>query len=100
MRPETEFAAGHLPYALSMPVSEVQKRLAALPRDKPVVAYCRGPFCLMAREAVEPLNKAGFQAVRLEDGVAEWRDHGLPVHPQTEKNPLQFNPATERGIPP
>lgn len=79
VRPETEFAAGHLPYAQSMPVSEVQKRLAELPRDKPVVAYCRGPFCLMAKEAVELLNKEGFKAVRLEDGVAEWRAHGLPV---------------------
>ena len=79
VRPETEFAAGHLPYAQSMPVSEVQKRLAELPRDKPVVAYCRGPFCLMAKEAVELLNKEGFQAFRLEDGVAEWRARGLPV---------------------
>lgn len=79
VRPETEFAAGHLPYAQSMPVSEVQRRLAELPRDRPVVAYCRGPFCLMAKEAVELLNKEGFQAVRLEDGIAEWRAHGLPV---------------------
>jgi rhodanese-related sulfurtransferase/predicted transcriptional regulator len=79
VRPETEYAAGHLPYAQSMPVSEVQKRLAELPRDKPVVAYCRGPFCLMAKEAVELLNKEGFKAIRLEDGVAEWRAHGLPV---------------------
>jgi rhodanese-related sulfurtransferase/predicted transcriptional regulator len=79
VRPETEYAAGHLPYAQSMPLAEVQKRLADLPRDKPVVAYCRGPFCLMAKEAVEFLNKEGFQAIRLEDGVAEWRAHGLPV---------------------
>lgn len=79
VRPETEFAAGHLPYAQSMPVSEVQKRLAELPRDKPVVAYCRGPFCLMAKEAVELLKKEGFKAIRLEDGVAEWRARGLPV---------------------
>ncbi len=79
VRPETEFAAGHLPYAQSMPVAEVQKRLAELPRNKPVVAYCRGPFCLMAKEAVELLNKEGFKAIRLEDGVAEWRARGLPV---------------------
>ncbi|MBK6742902.1 MAG: metalloregulator ArsR/SmtB family transcription factor [Hydrogenophilales bacterium] len=79
VRPETEYAAGHLPYAQSMPLTEVQKRLAELPRDKPVVAYCRGPFCLMAKEAVELLNKEGFQAIRLEDGVAEWRAHGLPI---------------------
>jgi rhodanese-related sulfurtransferase/predicted transcriptional regulator len=79
VRPETEFAAGHLPYAQSLPLAELQKRLAELPRDKPVVAYCRGPFCLMAKEAVEFLQKEGFQAIRLEDGVAEWRAHGLPV---------------------
>jgi rhodanese-related sulfurtransferase/predicted transcriptional regulator len=79
VRPETEFAAGHLPYAQSLPLAELQKRLADLPRDKPVVAYCRGPFCLMAKEAVEFLQKEGFQAIRLEDGVAEWRAHGLPV---------------------
>lgn len=82
VRPKTEFAAGHLPYAQSMPLAELQKRLAELPRDKPVVAYCRGPFCLMAQEAVELLNREGFRAIRLEDGVAEWRAHGLPVEVQ------------------
>jgi rhodanese-related sulfurtransferase/predicted transcriptional regulator len=79
VRPEAEFAAGHLPYAQSLPLPELQKRLAELPRDKPVVAYCRGPFCLMAKEAVEYLQKEGFRAIRLEDGVAEWRARGLPV---------------------
>ncbi len=79
VRPENEYTAGHLPYAQSMPLSEVQKRLADLPRDKPVVAYCRGPFCLMAKEAVEYLNKQGYRAIRFKDGVAEWRAHGLPV---------------------
>lgn len=79
VRPDNEFAAGHLPYALSLPLEELRQRLAELPRDKPVVAYCRGPFCLMAVEAVEVLRREGFQAMRLEDGVAEWRAHGLPV---------------------
>jgi len=79
VRPGNEFAAGHLPFAHSMPLEELQLRLAELPHDKPVVAYCRGPFCLMAVEAVELLRKEGFQAIRLEDGVAEWRAHGLPV---------------------
>ncbi len=79
VRPEAEFQAGHLPYALSMPLEELHKRLADLPHDKPVVAYCRGPFCLMAAEAVELLLKEGFSAIRLEDGVAEWRAYGLPV---------------------
>ncbi|MBI5330450.1 MAG: metalloregulator ArsR/SmtB family transcription factor [Betaproteobacteria bacterium] len=79
VRPVQEFQAGHLPYARSLPLDELRQRLADLPRDKPVVAYCRGPFCLMAVEAVELLRKEGFQAIRLEDGVAEWRAHGLPV---------------------
>lgn len=79
VRPEAEFQAGHLPYAQSMPLDELHKRLADLPHDKPVVAYCRGPFCLMALEAVELLRKEGFSAIRLEDGVAEWRAYGLPV---------------------
>jgi rhodanese-related sulfurtransferase len=79
VRPEAEFQAGHLPYAQSMPLEELKKRLADLPRDKPVVAYCRGPFCLMAKEAVELLRQEGFSAIRLEDGVAEWRASGLPV---------------------
>ncbi len=79
VRPETEYHTGHLPYAQSMPLDELKKRLDDLPRDRPVVAYCRGPFCLMAVEAVELLNKKGFQAIRLEDGVAEWRANGLPV---------------------
>jgi len=79
VRPEAEFQAGHLPYAQSMPLEELKKRLADLPRDKPVVAYCRGPFCLMAKEAVELLRQEGFSAIRLEDGVAEWRAYGLPV---------------------
>lgn len=79
VRPGSEYAAGHLPYARSLPLDELRQRLAELPHDKPVVAYCRGPFCLMAVEAVELLRKEGFQAIRLEDGVAEWRAHGLPV---------------------
>ena len=79
VRPGNEYAAGHLPYARSLPLDELQQRLADLPRDKPVVAYCRGPFCLMAKEAVELLRQQCFQAIRWEDGVAEWRAHGLPV---------------------
>ncbi|MEW5770274.1 MAG: metalloregulator ArsR/SmtB family transcription factor [Pseudomonadota bacterium] len=79
VRPETEYVVGHLPYAQSMPLEELKKRLDDLPRDKPVVAYCRGPFCLMAKEAVELLRQAGYKALRLEDGVAEWRAHGMPV---------------------
>lgn len=79
VRPEEEFATGHLPFARSIPLDELKKRLAELPRDKAVVAYCRGPFCLFANKAVALLQDEGFRAVRLEDGVAEWRAHGFPV---------------------
>ena len=79
VRPQEEFASAHLPHARSLPVDELLKRLAELPQDTPVVAYCRGPFCLMAKDAVELLRKNGYRAFHLTDGVAEWRAHGLPV---------------------
>lgn len=79
VRPQEEFAAAHLPYAQSLPMLQLKKRLAELPKDVPVVAYCRGPFCLMARDAVELLRKKGYQAIHLTDGVAEWRARGLPL---------------------
>jgi rhodanese-related sulfurtransferase/DNA-binding transcriptional ArsR family regulator len=79
VRPGEEFAAGHLPYARSLPLPELKKRLKELPKDKPVVAYCRGPFCMMANEAVALLLKQGYWAFKLDDGVAEWRAKGLPI---------------------
>jgi rhodanese-related sulfurtransferase len=79
VRPDEEFEAGHLPYARSLPLSELKKRLNELPKDKPLVAYCRGPFCMMANEAVALLLKQGYWAFKLDDGVAEWRAKGLPV---------------------
>jgi rhodanese-related sulfurtransferase/DNA-binding transcriptional ArsR family regulator len=79
VRPADEFATAHLPHALSLPVGELKKRLAELPKDVPVVAYCRGPFCLLAKTAVELLRKKGYQAFHLADGVAEWRARGLPI---------------------
>ena len=79
VRPEVEFKAGHLPYARSLPLAELKKRLKHLPKDKPVVAYCRGPFCMMAKDAVSLLKKHGYRASRLEDGIAEWRARGLPI---------------------
>ncbi|MDO8904728.1 metalloregulator ArsR/SmtB family transcription factor [Hydrogenophaga sp.] len=79
VRPEDEYAAAHLPHARSLPVDELKKRIAELPKNIPVVAYCRGPFCLMAKDAVELLRKKGYQAFHLTDGVAEWRARGLPV---------------------
>lgn len=83
VRPAEEFASAHLPHARSLPVDELRKRLKELPKDVPVVAYCRGPFCLMARDAVDLLRKKGYRAFHLTDGVAEWRARGLPVEQST-----------------
>lgn len=79
VRPAEEFRAGHLPGAVNVPVAELKTRLAELPRYRDVVAYCRGPYCVMAIEAVELLRKKGFRAHRMEQGVVEWRARGLPV---------------------
>ncbi|MFQ5870246.1 MAG: ArsR/SmtB family transcription factor [Candidatus Zixiibacteriota bacterium] len=79
VRPYDEFLSGHLPKARSMPLPELKDRLEELPSDQEIVAYCRGPYCVLAREAVRFLRAKGFKAVRLEDGVAEWRKAGLPV---------------------
>ena len=79
VRPAEEFAAGHLPPALSIPLAELRRRLRELPRDKDVVAYCRGPYCAFAHKAVRVLRQAGFRARRLEDGLPEWKAAGLPV---------------------
>lgn len=72
VRPAAEYEAAHLPFARSIPLDELKSRLAELPAGKTVVAYCRGPYCLMARDAVELLLKNGFDALRLPEGVAEW----------------------------
>lgn len=79
VRPPEEYAAGHLPDALSVPLKELERRLAELPHDREIVAYCRGPYCVLAVEAVEILRARGFTAFRLEDGVADWHARGLPV---------------------
>ncbi|HEY5617723.1 MAG TPA: metalloregulator ArsR/SmtB family transcription factor [Vicinamibacterales bacterium] len=79
VRPREEYRAGHIPGALSVPLSEVKKRLAELPKDREIVAYCRGPYCVMAIEAVALLRKRGFQAHRMEEGVADWRARGWRV---------------------
>jgi rhodanese-related sulfurtransferase/DNA-binding HxlR family transcriptional regulator len=79
VRPAAEHAAGHLPGAVSIPVDELRRRLAELPGDREVVAYCRGPYCAFAHEAVAVLREAGLQARRLEDGLPEWQAAGLAV---------------------
>lgn len=79
VRPVEEYRAGHIPGALSIPVSELKARLGELPKRREVVAYCRGPYCVMAVEAVELLRKKGFRAHRMEQGVADWRARGWRV---------------------
>jgi rhodanese-related sulfurtransferase/predicted transcriptional regulator len=73
VRPPEEFAAGHLPGAVNIPIHELEKRLGELPKRKEVVAYCRGPYCLMSYDAVQLLRKKGRKARRLEEGLPEWR---------------------------
>lgn len=79
VRPEDEYAAGHIPGALSIPAGELERRLSELPRDREVVAYCRGPYCVMALQAVEVLRSAGYRARRMEVGLPDWRARGLAV---------------------
>lgn len=79
VRPLEEFEAGHIPGALSIPLAQLKKRLGDLPRGREVVAYCRGPYCVMALDAVEILRKKGFRAHRLEHGVVEWQAMGEKV---------------------
>ncbi|HAD05460.1 MAG: ArsR family transcriptional regulator [Desulfuromonadales bacterium GWC2_61_20] len=79
VRPEVEYRVGHLPFSRSLPLAEIERRLAELPPGKEVVAYCRGPFCLLSDEAVKLLCERGFRARKISDGVAEWAAEGLPV---------------------
>ena len=79
VRPEPEFASGHIAGARSVPITQLRRHLRALPKDVDVIAYCRGPYCVYADEAVRELNRRGFRARRLVDGFPEWRRAGLPV---------------------
>ena len=79
VRPVEEYNAGHIPGALSIPLKELQLRLSDLPRDQEIVAYCRGPYCVLSIQAVEMLRARGFQAVRLEEGIQDLRAMGLPI---------------------
>ncbi len=79
VRPEDEYRYGHIPNAISIPLKELAIRISELPRDREIVAYCRGPYCVLAIEAVELLRKKGFQAVRLDYGVPEWYALELPM---------------------
>jgi rhodanese-related sulfurtransferase len=79
VRPQPEYRAGHLTDAVSLPVAELTRRLREVPKDRDVVAYCRGPYCVYADDAVRTLRRRGYRAARLEDGYPEWAAAGLPV---------------------
>lgn len=79
VRPEDEYASGHIPGAISMPVGELERRLAEMPADREIVAYCRGPYCVMAIRAVDILRSHGIPARRLEEGIPDWLAAGRPV---------------------
>jgi rhodanese-related sulfurtransferase len=79
VRPEDEYRAGHIPGALSVPLDQLETLLSGLPREQEIVAYCRGPYCVLAVEAVETLRKYGFRAIWLEGGILDWRAMGLAV---------------------
>lgn len=79
VRPPEEFAAGHLPGAINVPVAQLTAKARTLPKDKEVIAYCRGPYCVLAFDAVAKLRSKGFRARRLQDGFPEWKQQGLPV---------------------
>lgn len=79
VRPKSEFRAGHIPGARSVPLDELRLTLRSIPMDQEIVAYCRGPYCVLSLEAVALLQAEGFSAVRLEDGVADWKAAGFPI---------------------
>jgi ArsR family transcriptional regulator len=79
VRPAEEFALGHVPGAINIPTAELKRRLTQLPRGREIVAYCRGPYCVFAFEAIAALRAAGYKARRLEDGLPQWRAAGLPT---------------------
>lgn len=79
VRPQAEYEAGHLPFARSMPVAELEQRLSELPRRQAIVAYCRGPFCMLSDEALKLLRARGYKATKILDGVSEWQAAGLPL---------------------
>jgi rhodanese-related sulfurtransferase len=86
VRPELEYQAGHIPEARSIPVDELEARLGELPRDQEIIAYCRGPYCVFADEAVTLLQQRGYRARRLVEGLPDWQALNLPVESLMEKN--------------
>ena len=87
VRPPEEYRAGHIPGARSIPLPELQSRLGEFPSGVTLVAYCRGPYCVYAADAVELLQRHGYDATRMDQGVAEWRSHGWPIETREEARP-------------
>ena len=85
VRPSEEYRSGHIPGAINVPLEEIEKRLGGLPKDQEIIAYCRGPYCVLAFEAVAALRKKGFEARRLEEGYPEWKAAGLPVESEPKE---------------
>jgi rhodanese-related sulfurtransferase/biotin operon repressor len=92
VRPEDEFALGHVPSAVNIPLKDLAARLSELDRSREIVAYCRGPYCVLSYEAVARLRERGFTARRLEDGLPEWRAAGLPVVALMPVQPREAEP--------
>lgn len=79
VRPVDEYISGHLPFAISVPISELSKKIKEFPKNIEIIAYCRGPYCFLALEAVEALRAKGFKAIRLSDSVQDWKSVGFPI---------------------
>lgn len=88
VRPKDEYRSGHIPGALSVPLGKLKEWLSKLPKDREIVAYCRGPYCVLAVQAVEMLRKKGFNAIRLEEGVQDWLAMGFSISVGDDKAPV------------
>jgi rhodanese-related sulfurtransferase len=97
VRPTEEFEAAHLPDAISIPLVRLESAIASLPKKVEIVAYCRGPYCMLAVEAVRALQRRGRKARRLEDGVVEWRAAGLPLADHSESTPARSSGRRSKG---
>jgi len=97
VRPELEYRQGHIPHAVSIPLSTLAERVRELPRDREVVAYCRGPYCVLADEAVQLLRQHGFHARRLSEGFPEWRAAGYPSATESPRTPVGVPIAPDRA---
>ena len=86
VRPASEYQSGHIPEARSIPITELETRLGELPRDQEIIAYCRGPYCVFADEAVTLLRKHGYRVRRLVEGLPDWQALNLPIESMLEKN--------------